>query len=282
MRTLLLTVAALACFAGNSLLARLALRGGELDGGSFTAVRIVSGALTLAALVAFRRGGLRAIANGGSARAAFALFAYAILFSLAYLTLSAGTGALILFAAVQITMLSAGVARGHRPGGAEWCGLALAFGGLVYLVSPGLSAPPVVGAALMAAAGAAWGFYTMAAKGAGSPLEATAGNFARATPMALAGCLAMWAGGGAHMSFAGAGLAVASGALTSGLGYAIWYTALETLPVSRAAIVQLTVPLIAAVAGVALLGEAMSWRLAVAAATILGGVGLALTGKARN
>ena len=282
MRTLLLTGAALACFAGNSLLARLALRGGEVDGGSFTAVRIVSGALTLALLLTVRPGGLRAIATTGSARAAFALFAYAILFSLAYLSLSAGTGALILFAAVQITMLIAGVARGHRPGGAEWSGLALAFGGLVYLVSPGLSAPPFAGAALMAAAGAAWGFYTMAAKGAGTPIAATAGNFARAVPMALAAWLATWAMGGAHISWNGAGLAAASGALTSGLGYAIWYTALETLPLTRAAIVQLTVPLIAAVAGVLLLGEAMSWRLAVAALAILGGVGLALAGKSRN
>ena len=275
----LLTAATMMFFAANSLLARLALRAGEIDGGSFTAVRIFAGAMALALLVSVRSGGVATIRRSGSLPAAVGLFSYAILFSLAYVSLSAGTGALILFAAVQITMLGGVALRGARPQRREWIGLALAFGGLVYLVSPGLTAPSPIGVLLMAAAGAAWGYYSMASKGRGSPIDATAGNFARATPMSAAALIVAWGMGTVHASGLGLALAAISGCFTSGLGYVIWYTVLEDLPAARAAIVQLTVPMIAAAAGVLFLGETLTWRLGVASVVILGGVAWALSGR---
>jgi len=274
--TLALTALTMTFFAANSLLARLALRAGAIDGVSFTAVRLFAGAVTLALLLAFRRDGIRALRTNGSVPAALALFAYAIAFSFAYTALDAGTGALILFAAVQMTMLSVAIARGERLPPIVWIGLAVAFGGLIYLVSPGLSAPAPVGAALMAAAGAFWGAYSLAARGVRSPTAATAGNFVRATPLAAAALLVYWATGRIHTSTAGVGFAALSGAITSGLGYIFWYLALEKLPSSRAAIVQLTVPVIAAIAGILILGEQPSWRLAFASTAILGGVAIAL------
>jgi len=175
-----------------------------------------------------------------------------------------------------MTMLSVAIARGERLPPIVWIGLAVAFGGLIYLVSPGLSAPAPVGAALMAAAGAFWGAYSLAARGVRSPTAATAGNFVRATPLAAAALLVCWATGRIHASTAGVGFAALSGAITSGLGYIFWYLALEKLPSSRAAIVQLTVPVIAAIAGILILGEQPSWRLAFASTAILGGVAIAL------
>jgi drug/metabolite transporter (DMT)-like permease len=278
-RAVLLTAVTMTFFAANSILARLALRQGEIDGSSFTTVRIFAGTVALVLLVSTRKEGIAVLRRNGSVRAALALFGYAITFSFAYLSLDAGVGALILFAAVQITMIAVGIFRGERPGFWEWIGLTLALGGLVYLVSPGLRTPPLAGAALMAVAGAAWGWYSLAAKGVRSPTAATAGNFARAAPMAAGTSLVIWWMGRLHMSWTGLGLAVISGALTSGLGYAIWYIALKDLTTSRAAIVQLTVPVLAAAAGVLLLGEQMSWRLVLAAAAILGGVALALLGR---
>ena len=277
--TLLLTAVTMVFFAANSVLARLAMREGEIDAGSFTAVRIGSGAVMLALLMAAssRR---RFVPEHGSWRSGFALFAYALAFSFAfsfaYSSLDAGTGALILFAAVQITMISVGLRRGARPHVSEWAGLALAFAGLVYLVSPRLRAPSFVGAGLMAASGAAWGGYSLAAKGVHRPTAATAGNFLRAAPMAVAAALLAWLIDEPHASGTGLGLAIISGAVTSGLGYAIWYVALKGLSESRAAIVQLTVPVLTAIAGVLFLGERMSLRLALSTAAILGGVGLAL------
>ncbi len=279
LRTLWLTAVAMTFFAANSLLARFALREGEIDASSYTAVRILAGALVLALLVATRGGGARAVSTNGSLRAALALFGYAILFSFAYLSLDAGTGALILFAAVQITMLGAGILGGEQPRAPEWIGLALAFGGLVYLVSPGLTAPSPAGTALMAASGAAWGYYSLAARQFRSPTAATAGNFAKATPIAAGALLVTWLAGQPHASWTGLGLAAISGAVTSGLGYAIWYMALEGLRTTRAAIVQLSVPVLAAAAGVVVLGEQVTWRLVVASMAILGGVALALLGK---
>jgi drug/metabolite transporter (DMT)-like permease len=213
-----------------------------------------------------------AVAGNGSAGAALFLFAYALTFSLAYLSLDAGTGTLVLFAAVQLTMLGVGLARGERLRRSEWMGFTLAFAGLAYLVSPGLTAPPLAGVALMAASGVSWGCYTLAAKRFRDATAATAGNFARATPMAAAAMLIVWALGKPHVSWPGFGLAAISGAVTSGIGYAIWYAALKGLRTSRAAIVQLTVPVLAAAAGVIFLGERMTWRLALASAVILGGV----------
>jgi len=278
MRVIGLTTLAMVFFAANSVLARLALRESEIDGGTFTAVRICSGALTLALLVGLRDRGLAPLKSNGTWSAAAALFGYAIAFSLAYLTLDAGVGALILFASVQITMITVGVTRGERPEFREWAGLGLAMLGLVYLVSPGLAAPSLLGSTLMAASGIAWGCYSLAARGVDSPMTATAGNFVKASPMAALVLLVTWALGEPHASWAGVELGILSGAITSGLGYVIWYLALESLSTSRAAIVQLTVPVIAAAAGVLFLGEQLTARLGFASIAILGGVALALTG----
>lgn len=269
----------MAFFAANSLLARLALRAGEIDAASFTAIRIAAGAASLALLAILRRSELRSARRPGSFRSAFALFCYAICFSFAYLSLSAGAGALTLFAAVQITMLGVGIARGERIRPSEWAGLAAALGGLAYLALPGLTAPSPTGVLLMTAAGAAWGYYSLAAKGVGSPTAETGGNFTRAVPMAVAALVVMRVFGHPHMSWAGVGLAAASGAVTSGLGYALWYIALKDLRASLAAIVQLTVPALASFAGVILLGEQMTLRLLLASTAILGGVALAVLGR---
>jgi len=272
-RTAFLTALALVAFAGNSILCRLALGSHLIDPAGFTAVRLGSGALTLWLVTALRAGGLpRTEGQWGSA---VALFAYAAAFSLAYITLSAGTGALILFGAVQLTMILAGLRAGERPRPAEWLGLALALGGLLVLVRPGLAAPSPVGSALMATAGIAWGVYSLRGRGSTEPLRNTAGNFLRTLPLAVLMLLA--AGGGATWEPRGVLLAVASGALASGLGYAIWYAALPALTATRAALVQLLVPVLAAGGGVALLGEAIPLRLPVAAALVLGGVALAVT-----
>jgi drug/metabolite transporter (DMT)-like permease len=269
----------MAFFAANSLLTRFALRAGEIDGASFTAVRIVAGAAALLLLMSFRREGIGGARRHGSLRAAFALFTYAIAFSFAYLSLNASAGALVLFAAVQMTMLGVGIAGGERPPPSEWTGLAMAFGGLVYLVSPGLTAPSPIGVSLMTLSGAAWGYYSLAARGVGSPIAATAGNFTRAAPIAAGAFLVFWVIGHPHASWSGVGLAAASGAVTSGLGYALWYVALKDLRTSLAAVVQLTVPVLTAAAGVIVLGEHFTWRLALASVAILGGVALALLGR---
>jgi len=281
-RTALLTAVTMISFAANSVLARLALRQGEIDAGTFTAVRIVSAALGLALVVSLSGERLSTLRGYGSWKAATALFGYAAAFSFAYLVLDAGTGALILFAAVQITMIGVGILRGERPLPLEWIGLVMAFAGLAYLVSPGLAAPPLVGAALMAVSGMAWGFYSLAARGARSPVATTASNFTRAAPMALAILIAAWVIDRPRASWLGLELAMISGALTSGLGYVIWYMALRGLTASRAAIVQLTVPVLAAFAGVLFLGERMTLRLALAGAAILGGVALALLRHSPN
>jgi drug/metabolite transporter (DMT)-like permease len=281
LRTILLTAVTMVFFAANSVLARLALRENEIDGGTFTAVRIFSGALMLLLLVGARGRALATLRENGSWAAAWIMAGYAVAFSFAYLSLSAGAGALILFAAVQITMITVGVFRGERPRPSEWIGLALAFGGLVYLVSPGLAAPPLYGAVLMTLSGVAWGCYSLAAKGIRSPIAETAGNFARAAPLGVVTLLVAWLTSQPRASWNGLALAVLSGAVTSGLGYAIWYTILKDLSTSQAAIVQLTVPVIAALAGVTLLGEQLTWRLAISATVILGGVALALLGRRR-
>jgi drug/metabolite transporter (DMT)-like permease len=278
-RTLLLTSITMTFFAANSLLARFALRTGEIDAAGFTAVRIVAGAAALLLLMSFRREGIGAIRRHGSLAAASALFTYALAFSFAYLSLNAGAGALVMFATVQMTMLGIGIAGGERPQPAEWTGLALAFAGLVYLVSPGITAPSPLGVSLMILSGAAWGYYSLAARGVSSPLAATAGNFSRAAPLAAATLILVSLAGHLHATWFGVAFAAASGAVTSGLGYALWYAALKDLRPSRAAIVQLTVPVLAAAAGVILLGERFTWRLALASAAILGGVALAILGR---
>jgi len=280
LQTTVLTAVAMLAFAANSLLCRLALQRGEIDPVSFAGVRLVSGAIMLAVIVRFRSG--RRAPGHADWLAAAMLFAYVAFFSFAYLTLSAGTGALILFGAVQLTMFSVGLRSGEKFGPLAWLGLALAVAGLVYLVSPGIAAPPLVGAALMAIAGVAWGVYSLRGRGVADPLAATAGNFARAAPLALLMSAFFIINARAYANEAGVALAIASGALTSGIGYVIWYAALRKLTATRAATVQLSVPLIAAFGGVAFLSEAITPRLAAACATILGGIAMVLTSKSRT
>ena len=275
-RTAALTTLAMIAFAGNSLLCRMALRPALIDPGTFGSARVLSGAVALAVIL---RLGTRRAAAAPDWTAAAMLFAYVACFSFAYLSLSAGTGALILFGAVQGTMLAAGLRAGERLGPAARGGLLLAVGGLLYLVSPGLSAPAPWGTALMAGAGIAWGVYSLRGRGGGDPLARTAGNFARAVPMALVLSALTWSR--SHASGAGIALAVLSGALTSGAGYVIWYAALRGLSATRAAVVQLSVPPIAVFGGALLLDERLSLRLIVASAAILGGIGLVLIGRGR-
>jgi drug/metabolite transporter (DMT)-like permease len=268
----LLTAVAMLAFAANSLLCRVALREDHIDAATFGAVRLAAGAATLA-LVLWLRPQARILAGGGW-RAAALLFAYVACFSFAYLTLAAGTGALILFGAAQLTMFAAGLHAGERFTRAGWLGLLLAVAGLVALLLPGVAAPSLSGAVLMAAAGAAWGGYSILGRGVPDPLAATAGNFVRAVPFGLA--LGLVFAARAHADAHGLWLAVVSGALTSGLGYVVWYAALPRLAALQAASVQLSVPLIAAFGGVLLLGEALTPRLLGAAVAILGGIGLVL------
>jgi drug/metabolite transporter (DMT)-like permease len=279
-RAVALTAAALLAFASNSLLCRLALSRGQIDPATFTTVRLVSGAVVLTVLAAMRspRGWM---ANGSWGSAA-ALAAYAVAFSYAYVTLDAGMGALLLFGAVQATMIAVALASGERTSSREWIGLASALAGLIYLVSPGLAAPPLAGAALMLSAGAAWGIYTLRGRGTTAPVLGTAGNFARGAPMAIAVSAAAALGGATpRATAAGVALALASGVLASGFGYVVWYAALRYLTAVRAATVQLLVPVLGAVGGILLLGEAVSTRLIIAALLILGGIGVAVSGRRR-
>ncbi|HET9820539.1 MAG TPA: DMT family transporter [Burkholderiaceae bacterium] len=276
-RTLGLTAVAMVAFAANSLLCRLALQGQAIDPASFGSVRLLSGALVLALLVRLRAGAAPAARRDWVA--ASMLWLYVACFSYAYLWLSAGTGALVLFGAVQLTMFGVGLARGERFSAAAWAGLALAVGGLVALVLPGVSAPSPAGAALMALAGLAWGVYTLRGRGAGDPTAVTAGNFLRAAPLALA--LSVLMAAHFHASARGIVLAAASGALASGLGYAVWYAALRGLSALRAATVQLSVPPLAALGGVLWLSEPLTTRLAASSLAILGGIAIVLASRAR-
>ena len=271
MRVVALTTLALTAFAANSVLCRAALGEGAIDAASFSALRLLSGALTLGLLVTLRQG---RPSVGGSWSSATYLFVYAVPFSFAYESLPTGTGALILFGAVQATMLIAAVLSGERPSWLQWLGLLIALSGLAYLMLPGLSAPDPLGSALMTVAGMSWGFYSLRGRAAADPLSETAGNFARSLPMVALVSVASL--GTMQIEATGAWLAVASGALASGVGYAIWYAALPGLTATRAATVQLLVPVLAAVAGVALLAEAITPRLVIASVMILGGVALAL------
>ena len=266
-RVALLTVVALLAFAGNSVLARLALTRATIDPASFTSIRLSAGALVLALIVALRRG---TPPPAGSWPSALALFVYAAAFSFAYVQLTTGTGALLLFGAVQATMISIGVARGERLSGGQWGGLVFAYAGLVVLVLPGITAPPLLSATLMLLAGVAWGLYSLRGKRAGDPIAATAGNFGRAMPLTI--MMSVLLRDSRSLDASGIGYAIASGALASGVGYAVWYTALRWLRATTAATVQLSVPVIAALAGVLLLSEPLTLRLFGAGAAILGGV----------
>jgi drug/metabolite transporter (DMT)-like permease len=276
MRTALCTAAALIAFAANSLLCRLALMGGAIDAASFTGLRLASGAVVLALLAGLRQGDRPR--SSASWISGAALFAYAAPFSFAYLRLGTGVGALVLFGSVQATMIGWGIARGERPRFLVWLGLAIAMAGLVALAAPGRTAPDPLGVGLMAIAGAAWGVYTLRGRQSGSdPVVANAAAFLRSVP--LAAVLVALGASGAAITGRGALLAIASGALASGVGYAVWYAALRGLTVTRAAVLQLLVPVLAAAGGVLLLGESATSRLLLAAAGILGGVALAIRGR---
>ena len=275
LKIFLYTSLALVEFAFNSILCRLALRNGAIDPAGFTSVRLISGAVVLITLSYFFSKG--SSGKRGNWLSAFFLFAYAICFSFAYTSLTAGTGALILFGCVQLTMIAAALFKGERPGALEWIGLAAALGGLVYLVFPGLSSPPPVSSALMAGAGIAWGFYTLRGKGSGDPLADTTGNFIRSVPMVILISIPIISQ--MHLSGRGVLLAILSGAVASGVGYTIWYAALKHITATRAAIVQLSVPVIAAIGGVLFLAETATTRLWIAGALILGGIALTIMGR---
>ena len=276
-RTVVLTSLAMIAFAGNSLLCRLALRQTQIDAASFTMVRLVSGAVVLALIVGLR-GGRRP--SAGNWPSALALFVYAAGFSFAYVSLPTATGALLLFGAVQITMISRGLWAGERLRGMQAAGCVLAFGGLVGLLLPGLSAPPLGGAVLMLGAGFAWGVYSLRGKGALDPVGVTAGNFLRAVPMAL--LVGAFMLKDMALDRAGVAYAIASGALASGIGYAIWYSALPALKATTAATVQLSVPLIAAIGGIVFLAEPVTLRLALASVAVLGGIALVIVRGGSN
>ncbi|MFZ2235136.1 MAG: DMT family transporter [Dokdonella sp.] len=275
MRVIVLTTLAMIAFAANSVLCRLALKETSIDPATFAAIRLVAGALALALIVRLRT---RPQAGDGNWLSALALFAYAAAFSFAYVGLSAAAGALVLFGAVQVTMIGYGLWNGERLRAWQRAGVLLAVAGLVGFLLPGLSAPPISASVLMLIAGMAWGGYSLRGRGAGDPVGVTAGNFLRTVPMAIVLVIAtLVVNRNLAWDAAGISYAIASGAITSGIGYAIWYATLPALKSTTAAIVQLSVPLIAALGGVVALAEPISARLAVASVAVLGGIALVTT-----
>jgi drug/metabolite transporter (DMT)-like permease len=273
-RILALVSLAMLAFAGNSLLCRVALKHTSIDAASFTTIRLISGAVILWLIARMRSGTYN---GGGNWLSALALFVYAAGFSFAYVSLPAATGALLLFCAVQATMIGYALWAGERLRKIQLIGLVLALGGLGGLLLPGFSAPPLYGSALMLGAGVAWGIYSLRGRGAGDPIRVTAGNFLRAVPITAALSLIMLQG--SSLDTAGFWYAVLSGALASGIGYAIWYTAMPALKATNAATVQLSVPVIAATGGVIILGEPITLRLVLASIAILGGIALVILEK---
>ena len=273
-RLIFLTTLTMIAFAGNSLLCRAALKTTAIDAASFTTIRLISGAIMLWLIVRISR---RTQVGSGNWRSAFMLFVYAAFLSYAYIGLSTAMGALLLFGAVQATMIGHGIRAGERLLKLQIAGLVIALAGLVGLLLPGLSAPPVPGSVLMLGSGVAWGIYSLRGRGAGDPTRVTAGNFLRAVPISAALSLLMID----HTSLDSAGFwyAVASGALTSGIGYSIWYTALPALKAAKAATVQLSVPVIAALGGIVFLGEPLTLRLVLSSVAILGGIALVILEK---
>lgn len=272
-RVPLLVATALVAFAANSVLCRAALVGGHAEPATFTLVRVAAGAAVLAGLARARGTPLR-VARVGVVSRALCLFAYAALFSWAYVRIPAGVGALVLFACVQLTMIGAAVRAGAGPRGIQWAGIASAIGGLGALTLPQTSSLDPVGLVLMAGAGAAWGLYTLRGRRTGSPLAAAATSFVGALPLAVASAAVVATTTGLRADATGLALATASGALASGLGYAVWYAVLPSVDTTKAAVVQLAVPVLAAIAGAIVLGEAASLRLVASSAAILGGIAL--------
>lgn len=273
-RIFLLTSLAMIAFAGNSLLCRLALKNTGIDPASFTSIRLISGAIMLCLITGIQR---KKVTGAGNWLSAFALFIYAAAFSFAYLQLSAATGALLLFAAVQATMLGYGFWTGERLQIIQIIGLVMALTGLLILLLPGVSAPSLSNSLLMISAGIAWGIYSLRGKTASDATLATAGNFLRASVFAIVLSVIMLES--KSLDKAGIGYAICSGALTSGIGYAIWYAALPSLKAATAATVQLSVPVITAMGAIVLLDEAISLRIVLASVTILGGIALVILQK---
>ncbi len=276
LKTFWLTSITLIAFAANSLLTRMALGTGALDAASFVLIRLGSGAVMLLLLTSYTHKKLT-LKVKGEWLAALMLFVYALTFSFAYLQLDTGTGALLLFGAVQVTMILLGLRQGEKPHPSEWIGLLAALTGLVYLVLPGLAAPPLLGSGLMAIAGIAWGIYSLLGKSSKNPIENTTANFLRSVPFAIG--VSLVALPQLNLSTRGILLAIASGAITSGLGYALWYQALKGLSATQAAIVQLVVPILAALGGIIFLEEVFSLRLGIASLLILGGIAIAVVGR---
>ena len=274
LRTALLISLAMLAFASNSLLCRIALRDTAIDAATFTAIRLASGALILAIILRSR--GVRP-STGGSWPMAAMLSAYAAFFSFAYRDLTAATGAVLLFGAIQLTMMGYGLWTGERLRGLSLVGLAITLAGLVVLLLPGLAAPPPLAALLMLGAGVAWGVYSLLGRGAGEPIAATGGNFLRSVPFAA--LLALSAAGRETADLTGTLYAVLSGAVTSGLGYVLWYAALPALRATSAATIQLSVPAIAAIGGAVLLAEPITARLLLSSVAILGGIALTIHRK---
>jgi len=274
MQTAIYTILALIAFAANSVLCRVALRNGAIDPASFSTIRFASGALTLLVVTSFT--GKRTL-PAGSWTSAGILFLYAIPFSFAYTRVSAAAGALILFGVVQLTMITAGLWKGERPRPLQWFGMGLSIVGLVYLLLPGFGTPSLPGAALMSLAGFGWGAYSLRGRGAASPLAQTTSNFVRSVPLIFS--VSLLTISKFHIEGIGALFAAVSGIVASGAGYVIWYSALNGLTATRAAVVQLAVPILAAAGGVVLLGERLSPRLVIASAIILSGIGIAIRGQ---
>jgi drug/metabolite transporter (DMT)-like permease len=275
-KTLIFTILALIAFAANSVLCRLALGGNKIDAASFTIIRLLSGALVLLVILQFHIDKKR-LSSKGSWFASIMLFLYAVTFSFAYITLTTGTGALILFGSVQITMIFLALISGNRLHISEWMGVAIAFGGFVYLVLPGVNAPSGVGFLLMTIAGIAWGIYTLKGRSSDNPLMDTAYNFLRTIPLVI--ILTIIAAQNVHYSSEGILLAVLSGGIASGVGYTIWYSALGGLSAAQAAVVQLSVPVIAGFGGVIFVSEAITLRLTLSALMLLGGILLVVMGR---
>ena len=275
-RVILLTSIALVAFAGNSVLCRMALDGGTIDAAGFSTIRLASGAIALLIILSVT-GRKDSSKSHGSWISASMLFLYTVCFSFAYINLDTGTGALILFGMVQATMIAGALLEGDRPSPVEWGGWLLAVVGFIYLMRPGLTAPSAIGAGLMGLAGVGWGIYSLRGRSESDALGATTFNFIRSVPLVIV--VALIAFSHLHLSREGIVLAAVSGALTSGVGYAIWYAALRGLSSMQAAMVQLSVPLLAAAGGMLLLSEPASTRLIVSGVLILGGICLAVFGK---
>ena len=267
-----MTCAAMVAFAANSVLCRLSLGSNLIDAATFSSLRLLSGTICLLGIVAWRHKRIRL--SPPKLSATLALFVYMTSFSFAYLSLTAGTGALILFGFVQLTMLGTALYRGERLNRPGWTGVSMALGGLVYLLFPGLEAPSPLFAALMAIAGLAWGVYSIVGSSGQDPTTATASNFLYATPLAVIVSILTY--GSFTITWQGAAYSMASGAIASGIGYAIWYTALTHIKASSAAVIQLIVPALATIGGVLFIAEPVTWRIGIATVLTIGGIALVL------